>query len=340
MARFRNQPLNIVEAIATFLVVFIHFPFPGQVGSITTAIARISVPFFFCVSGYFFYKGNVNEERATIPRKIKSLILLLVFSELTYIFFYSALEIRASGFSLQSMITAISAELTTYYLKTPINYLSVFAPPFNGVCWFVGSLIVVYAVIYIKGRKVNVAVALVLVLTGMILRRVLFYCNVQTDFPYERLLPFLPFPFFLIGYHIHKHKDFFDGIDNRIYGIVLLCGIALTVAESFTGVHTLYFGTILLVIAAIAFCGKHSQYEIRTYIGKLFSHIGGSTATYIYILHMLVGNVLYVIIPRVLHLSQSHIICQWGIPIMICITSAIVAEAMYIMKRIVFSKRR
>lgn len=52
MAAKRNELLNIAEAIAAFLVVCIHFPVPGN-GEVT-AIARISVPLFFSISGYFF----------------------------------------------------------------------------------------------------------------------------------------------------------------------------------------------------------------------------------------------------------------------------------------------
>ena len=342
MAKSRNQLLNIVEAIATFLVVFIHFPFPGRTGAIVTAIAKISVPFYFCISGYFFYKGNVEEERACIPRKIKRLLLLMLFSELTYFLFYSALQIQNIGFRVQAFVNAATTQLDAYFLAQPLQYLLVFAPPFNGILWFVGSLVVVYAVAYSWcGRnRSGLTTSMVLLFLGIMLRRVLFYAGVDTTFPYERLLPFLPLPFFMIGYNLHKYHSYFDAISDRTYGMIILGGVVLTVLESFTGVHTLYFGTLLIVCAVIPFCAKHAHYSIKTMFGQLLSHIGGNTATYIYVLHILVGNVLYVIVPRVLHISNSHVIYQWGIPIMICVASVIAAEAVYIMKRIVFGKRR
>ena len=342
MEKSRNQLLNIVEAIATFLVVFIHFPFPGRTGSIVTAIARISVPFFFCVSGYFFYKGDAKAERSSIPRKIKRLLLLMLFSELTYFLFYSALQIRNIGFTLQAFVNAAAAELNAYFLAQPLQYLLVFAPPFNGILWFVGSLIVVYAVAYswFDRNRSGLTISVVLLFVGILLRRVLFYAGLETAFPYERLLPFLPLPFFMIGYNIRKYRSYFDAISDRTYGRIILGGVVLTVLESFTGVHTLYFGTLLIVCAVIPLCAKHGHYSIKTMFGRLLSHIGGNTATYIYVLHMLVGNVLYVLVPRVLHISNGHMIYQWGIPIMICVASVIAAEAVYLMKRIVFGKRR
>lgn len=344
MSKSRNQLLNIVEAVATFLVVFIHFPFPGQVGTITTAIARISVPFFFCVSGYFFYKENSTKEASSIPRKIKHLLLLIIFSELTYYLFYAALQIQNVGFSLRAFANVIISEVINRYVANWYEYIFVFAPPINGICWFIGSLIVVYAIIcpIVKYgcQKMALIVSVVLLFAGMLLRRILVWTGVQTIFPYERLLPFLPFPFFVIGYHLRKYKAFCDKIDNKIYCTMLFAGIVLTVAESFTGAHTLYIGTLLLVFVAIAFCGKYSQYEVRTHIGKLFSHIGSSTATYIYILHMMIGNVLFVLVPRILTIDESHWIYQWGIPILICISSALAAEFVVAVKRILCLKRR
>ena len=84
MSAKRNELLNIAEAFAAFLVVCIHFPVPGN-GEVT-AIARIAVPLFFCISGYFFYRGNAELEYGCIPRKCKRLVLLLLGSELTYFF--------------------------------------------------------------------------------------------------------------------------------------------------------------------------------------------------------------------------------------------------------------
>ncbi|MFV8815028.1 acyltransferase family protein [Aerococcus urinaeequi] len=49
----RYSSLDGMKTIAAFLVICIHIPFPGEVGQIITAIARIAVPFFFMVSGFF-----------------------------------------------------------------------------------------------------------------------------------------------------------------------------------------------------------------------------------------------------------------------------------------------
>ena len=51
----RNKSLDAVKAIAACLVVCIHVSFPGQAGQLVKVLARCAVPFFFMVSGYFWY---------------------------------------------------------------------------------------------------------------------------------------------------------------------------------------------------------------------------------------------------------------------------------------------
>ena len=342
MAKSRNQLLNIVEAIATFLVVFIHFPFPGRAGAIVTALARISVPFFFCISGFFFYKDDEKTEKHSVLRKIKRLLLLMVFSEVSYYLFYVALQIQNTGFSTQAFVTAATAELNAFYLPQFIDYVVVFAPPFNGVLWFVGSLIVIYVVVHFIPRRHRsvLMIAVVLLLAGILLRRILFYSQVNTTFPYERLLPVLPFPFFIVGYHIRKNQNYFNGVKDHVYAISMIGGIAITVLESFAGVHTLYFGTMLIVCTVIPWCAKHDDYTVNSIFGRIFSHIGGRTATYIYVFHMMIGNILHVIVPRILSIDESSAIYKWGIPIMICIASACGAEVIYVIKERFLLKRR
>lgn len=59
MKKQRNELLNIMEAIAAILVIFIHICFPTGAERAVVAIARISVPFFFGISCYFFYKNSI-----------------------------------------------------------------------------------------------------------------------------------------------------------------------------------------------------------------------------------------------------------------------------------------
>ena len=229
MTKKRNELLNIMEAIAAILVVLIHFKFPGETGNMVTAIARVSVPFFFAISGYFFFRDNAQKELASIPKKIKKLLLLILCSECVYFLFYWMLQVDNHGFTVQALKNVIELEILKPYHAELAIRLPVFAPPLNGAFWFVGSLVVVYLCIYfvVKFRYQHVAfiVSLVFLATGFVLRRLLVHWGVSTPFPYERLLPFLPFPFFMIGYYIHKYQKALNRIHNSVYCVIFVTGI-------------------------------------------------------------------------------------------------------------------
>lgn len=50
----RRKGIDILKCLCAFLVVCIHAPFPGIIGEYFIALARIAVPTFFMISGYFF----------------------------------------------------------------------------------------------------------------------------------------------------------------------------------------------------------------------------------------------------------------------------------------------
>jgi len=267
---------------------------------------------------------------AGIPRKIKRLLKLILLSEGVYFLFYWALQVDNFGFTVQSLKNVLELEIIWPYSKNLWILLPVFAPPLNGVFWFVGSLAVVYGCFYfvLKYRKQKLALiaSVVCVVLGFLLRRVLFYTVGDILFPYEQLLPFLPFPFFVFGYYFGKYQQEFDKIHDGIYHVALIAGIVLTLIEQRFGVHTLYIGTFFLVFSLLALTGKHRDDSVRSGLGKLLSHIGEKTGTYIYMLHMIVINVLQVMLPRLFPAIADSTVYLWIFPLLVCVASAVAAE--------------
>ncbi len=52
--RVRYDGLDVLKCICAFLVVCIHAAFLGDVGKIVEVIARIAVPIFFMITGFFY----------------------------------------------------------------------------------------------------------------------------------------------------------------------------------------------------------------------------------------------------------------------------------------------
>ncbi|MBQ9116765.1 MAG: acyltransferase family protein [Clostridia bacterium] len=73
----------VLKLFASYMVVFIHIPFAGQMGIVMPTLARFAVPFFFLISGYFSYQ--ISPEK--IVKRIKNILTLYVFATVCYTLF-------------------------------------------------------------------------------------------------------------------------------------------------------------------------------------------------------------------------------------------------------------
>lgn len=53
MEEKRNNSIDNLKAICTFLIICIHVPFPGEIGAYFITLTRIAVPIFFMITGFF-----------------------------------------------------------------------------------------------------------------------------------------------------------------------------------------------------------------------------------------------------------------------------------------------
>lgn len=68
----RNQSMECFKMIASILVVLLHQPFPGQLGTVVSVVGSIAVPMFFTITGYF----NYGADREAVIRRLKHLLRL------------------------------------------------------------------------------------------------------------------------------------------------------------------------------------------------------------------------------------------------------------------------
>lgn len=329
-----NQPINIIKAIASFLVVLIHAPFPGLLGNIIKALARMAVPFFFCVSGYFFYKGNKQTELSSVFRKIKKLVRLLLLSELLYFCFYVTLQFLSIGFSFSAITNVIQSELIGRYMANPLSYILIFAPPFNRTFWFVGSLIMVYFIFYyvVKHNLQHVMLmcSAVTLCIGFCLSRLPL---VGLDsIPIDRLLPCMPLPFFSLGYHLRKLTPNIDMTRDKSSIIILILGILLTIGEQFTGQYSLYVGTGIIVVSIMILCVKHRNYSGSNNLARALSYVGAKLSTGIYVFHMIVLTVIRIFFLHTLPSIVDTVFYMWSLPGLTCIFSVLCAWINYALK--------
>ncbi len=138
----RNSTLDIVKIIASFFVVFIHVPFPGEFGTAVKAFSGFAVPLFFIISGYYSYNLIVNENYKKLFSRVISLLRLLIIS----LAVYSALYLVING--IEAYVSYL------YTIKTYIVFFvfTNFENEFFTPLWFLPALIYCYIVMMVLTR--------------------------------------------------------------------------------------------------------------------------------------------------------------------------------------------
>lgn len=333
----RNQLLNIIEAVATYFVVFIHIPFPGYFGNMITALARVTVPFYFCISGFFFFYTSSEKLTTTIKRKTIRLLKTLLISECIYYMFYVFLQIKNVGFSFIAFSNVIRDEFFDYYVPDLANRIAVFSPVFNGVTWFIATLIVVYLIEFFITKfnlhKTSLFVFVFSLIICFVGRRILIHYGIKTPFPYERIIIFLPLPFFEIGYAFNIYRAQIEKIKRPYEYLIIIFGIIITIVESFSKtVHTIYLGT-LFIIFGLFICFIHNpEYSPKSLIAKTFSFIGANLTTNIYVYHMLISMFIFPVINILFPSLQDNIIYLWIKPLLVCFIITLLSYTLYLIK--------
>ena len=134
-----NYCMDFLKGLACIFVVFIHVKFPGIFGQAVQAVARFAVPFFFMVSGYFYYRPNYQGVIGG-GKKILHILKIFFFAYLFYIIVAIIENLFLGGtnsfdFSLKHILWVV----TIYMLPSNVP----------GQLWFLLSLLEVYIIWFI-----------------------------------------------------------------------------------------------------------------------------------------------------------------------------------------------
>ena len=141
----RLASLDIAKCFASFLVVAIHADFPGLFGKYVNAFARIAVPLFFLISGYYY--PIVDAQGKTWRQGRKLLVYTLVSS--TVFMLLELVSAIAGGRLAESMSLWFSQKSILKFL-----FFNVF--PFAGHLWYLYALLYSYLIFEIfKSLKIN-----------------------------------------------------------------------------------------------------------------------------------------------------------------------------------------
>ncbi len=325
----RYHSVDKLKFLCAFLIVCIHAPFPGEVGEYFKAVARIAVPVFFMISGFFWTHMNGKKQ-------IIKLLKLMAVANILYFSISFAKAIAVGG--------TISFLKTTFTVKKILEFIIMNNSPFAPHLWYLGAIIYVIVVVWIaeqNGQKrILLYAAPILMICDLLLGKYSL-AIFHREFPYTivRNWLFVGIPYFMVGNYINEKRNWIKERIHQsvIFGTVLFFSLASVLERYFlvvAGLNTKrdhYISTTFLAIAVfLAFLFYIDNHK------SLVAQIGQKASTWIYILHYLLISVCNFIASTV-HATDIYNIAK---PIIIFLTTIIAIELARKILKVFMLKRR
>lgn len=284
----RYEGLDILKCFCAFLIVCIHTSFPGKIGGCSVALARIAVPVFFMITGFFY--RNI-EKKGKVGLQIKKVIILILIANIIYLF-WNLLVAQDHNINLIS------------YLKNAITKKSIIQcfvfneSVFGYHLWYLNAILYTLIIIFIA-KKINVIRYIYWLIPILLLGNLIF--GRYAVFIFEKEIPvtfgrnayFVGIPYFMMGIVVNKNFEKMKKISRNmlIFGIILFSFTTILEAFVFSyfgidvqGDH--YISTFFLTITVFLLFAIYFQTN-KNPVLKWAAAIGREYSTWIYILHLI-----------------------------------------------------
>lgn len=280
-----NRAIYLLKGIACIYVIFIHHRFPTPFNHYILGIGRAAVPFFFMVSGYYFYNGK-NKKLKVVAHKVLYFIKLGSAMVVIYAFKSIVEETLLNGGSLGDLI------MKQLNIKKIVYFLFLNETPFSGMAWYLFAAAYVYMVAWAMYSIKNV----LYVLTPFLLCGHLYFNYLGFDVHYYMNWIFFGIPCFMIGAFIRDFQRIFERISALAILGAFLSAYVLAVAEMYINdSKELYVGSLIIAIMALVWAMKRPNYSG----GKILQRIGKELSPYIYVFQSLVFWCVFKILYRI-----------------------------------------
>lgn len=220
----RNLALDILKVILAFMVVGIHVGFLSDINGhlhylTAEGIFRIAVPIFILISGFYFYSSVLENKQITYIKRIAYLYL-------SWMVIYAFFWFHPSEVSL--------IELVKILFTISIGYYHL---------WFLPGMIgAALLMLFLRKRPTKLLIIMISLtyITGVLIQ---YFANYQVFndnkvnafISYEwthRNFLFLAFPFFAIGFLIHKYNLHMK-LSLKSVLLITTLGVCLLLIESY-----------------------------------------------------------------------------------------------------------
>ena len=312
----KNNTLELLKLFSSYMIVFIHVPFGGKVGEAMDVLARFAVPFFFLVSGYYSYQINCEK----IKKRIQNILSLLVFSMVSYTVFeiIMLLKYNREGLAvLFNKYTQLSTYIGFFVFNAPVNF---------GHLWYLLAIFYVYIIFYFVTKfnvkeKVIFTISLFLLALNLLLEEGLSLFGIVLPIPVVRNFATMGIPFFALGLFVKKHESKFRSIPDYVTPVFIAFGALVSLISAyFLGTNELYVGSLFILTAIICVFVKRADAKTPPFLTAL-----EGCSTYIYIFHIMISTVIFIIYGVLGIDIYSSVILENLHPVIVCVASTVFA---------------
>jgi len=312
----KNNTLELLKLLASYMVVFIHVSFYGKIGVIADALARFAVPFFFLVSGFYSYQIPCEK----IKKRIRNILTLLIFAAICYNIFEIATLLCWNTDGLVARFNKYT-DLSTF-----INLLIFNMPVSSGHLWYLLAIFYVYVIFYfstmlhVKDKAIFI-ISLFLLFLHVLLGEGLSILGIVLPFQFVRNFAVMGIPFFALGLFVKKHEHKFKTIPDYVIFMSLIIGVFESIlSRCIFGANELYIGSLFILFATICTFNKYANVKYPSFLTTL-----EGCSTYIYIFHIIISSVIHIAYGVLGINIYSSIILENLHPLIVCIGSTIFA---------------
>lgn len=310
----KNHTLELLKLFASYMVVFIHVPFYGDLGVVIDALTRFAVPFFFLVSGYYSYQITCEK----IKNRIKHILVLFAISAVCCTAFeiVKLLKYNTNGLAeIFDKYTSISTYIDLFVFNATV---------ISGHLWYLLAMFYVYVIYYFVTKfrineKAVFIISLFLLLAHVILGEGLALFGIVLHIPFVRNFALMGIPFFALGLFAKKYEFKFQNIPVYMIFVLLAVGtFESVISRSFLGPNELYIGSILILIAIVCVFIKYANVKYPAFLTSL-----EGCSTYIYIFHITISTIICIILGILGIDIYSSRTLENLLPIIVCVASTV-----------------
>ncbi len=277
----RNLSLECFKLLAACFVVFLHIPFPGEIGQLTVCLSRFAVPLFFAVSGWYSF-GASGEK---LKKRFARILLLELFGDILYVSWRCVRDFLAG----ETLLMCLGYQLPD--LQALKMWLLWSVDPFAGHLWYLSATCLCYLVLWMytrldrKNYRPLYAAGLVLLLGCFAMGEFSKFTGFRADYRICRSGLFTGLPVFLLGLFLRENRE-----RAAAFGLpAALAGVVLSVLEWKTlGSHDLYIGAVLTAAGILLATSRFPA--VPGWLTKAAAGFG-SVSTAVYLVHLLLQEI-------------------------------------------------